>query len=320
MQPEALTLSMTPALLRQKAAARWRAVLLSAVCSLAAVSAMAAAEAPALLTLLEGEATLIIGARAFAAAAGARVPGGTLVETETRTGLLRLEWADGAILDLGPGTRVMLRPALVGPGSASLRAAPLFYLLQGWAKHSQPTAANGQLAAAFDVAPFKGVLLSQVDDTHAVLFTEAGGAGFTPRRAGGKGLSLRAGEAAVLSATALPQLSPRPAPAWLQQLPRAFRETLPSRAAQWAQGPAPVLRAQPAPAYASLQHWLVAEPALRRAFPARFAELLSDRTFKAAVNARLKQHPEWEPLLRPRPRSGAASRKNNLPADPEPAR
>jgi hypothetical protein len=181
-------------------------------------------------------------------------------------------------------------------------------------------AGGGQIAAAFEIAPFKGVMLSHVGAEQVVLFSEAGGESFTPRRPGARVVTLRAGEAAVLSGTAEPQLLPRPAPAWLQQLPRAFRETLPSRAAQFAAGTPPALPAQRAPTYGQLQPWLQAEPALRRAFPARFAELLADRTFKDAVNTRLKQHPEWEPVLRPPPRPGAASRKINAPAEPEPPR
>lgn len=315
MRTEPLPLRLNPALLREQAAVLWRAAW-AGVLALAAASAWAS-EQPAVLTMLEGEATLIIGARVYTAARGARVPAGALVETDAKTGLLRLEWADGSALDLGPGTRVMVRPALARSAGASARAAR-FYLLQGWAKHSQSTDSGGQLSAAFEVAPFKGVMLSQVDEAQAVLFSEAGGASFTARRGGGNASTLRAGEAATIAGTAAPQLMPRPAAAWLQQVPRAFRETLPLRAAQFTSSPAPALQPRAALNYASLQPWLSAEPALRRAFPARFAELLSDRNFKEAVNSRLKHHPEWEPVLRPPPRPGASARKN--PADPEPPR
>lgn len=314
MRTELLNFRPIPTLLRQHAAARWRAAL-AGLLALAAAAAWAA-EAPAVLTMLEGEASLVIGARAYSAVRGARVPAGALVETEARTSLLRLEWSDGATLDLGPDTKVMVRPTLAGATGGGSRA-PRFYLLQGWAKHSQPTDSSGQLAAAFEVAPFKGVMLSHVDDAQAVLFSEAGGASFTSRRSGGA-LTLRAGEAATMAGTAAPQLMPRPATAWLQQVPRAFRETLPSRAAQFSSSPAPALQLRPALGYATLQPWLSSEPALRRVFPARFAERLSDRSFKEAVNARLKHHPEWEPVLRPPPRPGASARKN--PADPEPPR
>lgn len=306
MLTEPLSLLPNPAPLRAWVAAAWRRACAAAL--LLTSSLAWSSEAPALLTMLEGDASLIIGARAFAAAPGARVPAGALIETGAKTGLLRLEWADGATLDLGPATKVMLRPPLPAP---TVR----FYLLQGWAKHSQAAAGQGHLAAAFEVTPFKGVMLSQVDDAQAVLFSESGGSSFTARRAGAKSSTLRAGESAVMAGTATPQLLPRPASAWLQQMPRAFRETLPSRASQFASRPAPVLQPRPAPGYTALQPWLSAEPALRRAFPARFAELLTDRSFKAAVNAGLKQHPEWELLLRPPPRPVAPTQKK--PADPE---
>lgn len=272
-----------------------------------------AAEAPALLTLLEGPATLIIGARAHLAATGARLPAGTLIETEADTALLRLEWPDGSALDLGPSTRVMLRP-----GAASGGKAPLFYLLRGWAKQTQPTAAAGQLGHAFDVAPFKGVLVSQVDDGRVVLFCEAGDAPLVARRSDSTAV-LRAGQSAVVAGATAAQVTQRPASDWLKQLPRSFRETLPSRTAQLAKLPSVPLQPGPVLTYARLQHWLSAEALLRRDMPARFAGLLADRGFKAAVESRLNQHPEWEPLLRS-PRTGAAARKNNDTSVTEPTR
>jgi len=60
--------------------------------------------------------------------------------------------------------------------------------------------------------------------------------------------------------------------------------------------------------YAALQHWLAAEPAVRRDLPLQFADLLQDRSFKDSVVARITQHPEWEQVLKP-PRPGAGSRK-----------
>ena len=83
-----------------------------------------AAEPQAVLTLLEGDATVVIGSRAYAAATGAHLGTGAIVETDAKATLLRLEWPSGAVLDLGPATRVMLR-------------LPQVYLLQGWAKQDR---------------------------------------------------------------------------------------------------------------------------------------------------------------------------------------
>jgi len=296
------TTRLTSVPLRHAAAGLCRSAAVLGWVMLSSVSL--AAEPQAVLTLLEGEATLIIGNRAYAAATGARLGAGTIVETEASTGVLRLEWPDGAVLDLGPATRVMLRPGAGGAGAKT----PLLYLQRGWAKQSQAAVLGGQLSAAFDVAPFKGVVVSQMDDSQAVLFCEAGSAPFVARRSESTAV-LRAGESAVISAAGATQVTPRPSADWLRQLPRSFRETLPQRAAQFAQLPAAVLQPKAALSYARLQHWLAAEPALRRGMPTRFSGLLADRTFREAVNARLNQHPEWEPLLRP-PRPAATVRKN----------
>ena len=258
-----------------------------------------AAEPAALLTLLEGGATVVIGSRALAAALGARLGPGTLVETDATTALLRLEWPDGTLLDLGPATRVMLQPG------AMAGRAPLFYLLQGWAKQSQSKVAAGQAGASFDVAPFAGVLVSHVDEGQSVLFAEAGGGPFMARRPGASA-TLRGGETAVLAGATAPQITARPPTAWIQQMPRAFRETLPPMASK-IKGSAPSLRPRAALTYAALQPWLVAEAAIRRDFPIRFAELLSDRAFRDAVSGRLAQHPEWDAVLK-QARAGTIAR------------
>jgi hypothetical protein len=261
-----------------------------------------AAEAPVVLTLLEGEATVVVGSRAFAAMPGARLGAGALIETEATAGLLRLEWPDGTVLDLGPATRVMLRAATLPT------RGPLFYLLQGWAKQSQQAVSAGQSSPAFEVQAFKGVLVSHVDEGQATLFAESGSVSFVARRAGAQ-LSVRAGEAAVMAANGPPQIMSRPPAPWLKQLPRSFRETLPMRLEQFSKSAPPAWRARAPLTYTALQHWLVAEPAVRRDLPLRFADLLQDRSFKDSVVSRITQHPEWEPVLKP-PRPGAVARKN----------
>ncbi len=290
-----------------------QARLLGAALLLLPLPGARAAEAPGLITLLEGEATLIVGARAFEAARGARVAAGSIIETDAKLSLLRLEWPDGSVLDLGPLTKVLIKPA-----SISVRKPPLFYLLQGWAKQTQSSTPAGQMALAVDVAPFKGVLVTHIEDGQETLFSESGGVQLSPRR-GGALMNLRAGEAALSGVNIQPQQLARPAPAWLQKVPRAFRETLPSRLAQ-ATAAEPTLRAKPVLSYASLQAWLVAEPALRREFPRRFAERLADRVFRGAVQAQMAQHPEWDVLLHPpRPASAPARKVNEVRAsEPKP--
>lgn len=307
-----------------------RAALLALAMPVAAPAL--AAEPQAVLTLLEGDATLVVGARAYAAAVGARLNAGVLVETDVKASLLRLEWPDGTVLDLGPATRVMLRP----PALAAGKPAP-YYLLQGWAKQSQTAVAPGPLSLAFEVHPFKGVLVSQVEGSTAVSFAETGDMQFIGRR-NGLPLTVRAGQVAVLGSDGVAQgvaqglaqgvakVQARPPAGWLPSNPRAFRDTLAPRAAQFKSAP-PALKARAPLSYAALQPWLTAEAALRRDFPTRFAELLRDREFYAAINSRIAQHPEWEPVLRPPHQAKPKPKPKSDPAaaltvatDPEPPR
>jgi hypothetical protein len=120
------------------------------------------------------------------------------------------------------------------------------------------------------------------------------------------------------------KVQPRPPAGWLARIPRAFRDTLPSRLAQY-QGAPPAAKAGPTPAYAAVVPWLVAEPLLRRELPRRWAGWLAEPAFKQAVLARLPQHPEWEPLVRPPPprnpeRTGARRPVETPASAPEPTR
>lgn len=261
----------------------------------AVVTPLRAAEAPAVLTVLQGGASITIGHRVVAAVPGLRLPSGSIVETLATTALVRVEWPDGKRADFGADTRALLRPAAAG------RA--LIYLLAGSAKISQdgePSRVGAVLQApAFELKPFQGVAVVELKPASTVLFAERGALTVLARR-GGELLALKPGQALVASGgTLVPQA--RPPAGWAAGLPRAFRDTLPSQLSRYAQGPEPVAEARPAPSYAGLQAWLTAEAPLRREFPARFKPLLADAAFKEAVLRNLASHPEWEPLVRPPP-------------------
>jgi len=122
------------------------------------------------LTLLEGPAALVVGAKAFDAQEGLRLAAGALIETGTNTGLLRLESADGSLLDLGPGTRAMLQPPRRGA------SVPGLYLLSGWAKlqggPNQPH--GGLLCPLLDLEPAQAGVVLEVGAAQVALFSERG--------------------------------------------------------------------------------------------------------------------------------------------------
>jgi hypothetical protein len=80
-----------------------------------------------------------------------------------------------------------------------------------------------------------------------------------------------------------------------------FRDTLPTLLARY-----PEATPWPKPTtvvdYGLIAHWLQGEPLLRRAALERWRALASQREFRAALQAHLQQHPEWDPVLNPPPR------------------
>lgn len=261
---------------------------------------VAAAATLPLLTILDGEAVLRIGTGTVAAAEGLRLPEGTLVETTAQTKLLRVEWADGSVLDLGPDSRLMLLPGVAVRGAAP---APAFYLLQGWAKQvgAAGEAHRGGVAPLVDVLPGTGVIVLHADAVQAWVFAEAGDAHLADRGTGATTgrVNLVPGSAYWRQGQARGDLAPRPHPDQLKLVPRGFRDSIAPRAAAFKGRPEPKAVALPPPDYGALKPWLSAEPALRRDFAKRFALLLRDPAFRAAVQANVLNHPEWEPMLHP---------------------
>jgi hypothetical protein len=252
-----------------------------------------------IVTLVDGDAVVIEGARRVVAAAGLQPGPGAIVETGVKTALLRLESPEQASIDLGPATKVMLVP----PGlPARAGQAPQLYLLQGWAKLTGrgSTAAPGISAPAIELAPFKGAAVVQTLKREQFVFVESGRAEVTERRAGGAAHALAAGEFFAGDANRRGTIAPRPAPGWLDKVPRAFRDPLPLRAAALKDRRVEP-SALPDPNYAQLEDWLAAEPDLRRAFPQRFLKLARDPEFRRALQKRITAHPEWGPILNPPP-------------------
>jgi len=263
-------------------------VLLIAACGLAA-----AAPRAALVTVLDGDATVLRDDGRLAAAEGLALLPGDILVTSAGTRLVRIEFPDGLALALGPDTQAMLQPPL--PGEAA-------YLLAGWAKLNVPGGRATALGVpGLEIATSGGATVVDQKADGLRVFAEAGGAQVRARSAGGAAQALGVGE--MLSAApggAKPEVSARPTPALVQAMPRAFMDSLPARYAAVAGKDVAATRQGPV-AYASAQPWLDAEPALRKAFVKRWQALARDPDFRRGLVAGLKAHPEWEPVLFPPP-------------------
>lgn len=255
-----------------------------------------------LISVLEGEAVVVEGARRVAAVAGLRLEPGAIVETGNKTGLVRLEGNDQSTYDLGPDTRAMLSP---GGFAARNERTPQIYLLQGWLKGTArgPREAAGVMTPALEVLPFRGSVVVQQQKREHVAFVESGRTDIVERRVGSGSIAVNAGEFYGGEGARRGSVAARPAPAWLQSVPRAFRDPIPLRAQAFRERrvEANVL---PGPTYAQLLDWLTAEPTLRAQMPNRFGSLLRDAAFRNEITSHLPSHPEWGPLVEPRPNQG----------------
>ncbi len=273
-------------------------------------AAHAAAPRIALLTVLDGDAQVLRDDGKYAAAEGLALQAGDILATGPQTRLLRVEYPDGHAVAFGPDTQALLEPHLSGDA-----ANASVYLLSGWAKMNAAKAQAAALAGpALDVASSGGAAVvswpTAAASGPAMIFAESGALQLQARGGMGAPATLAAGQMLTLAAGGTkPELSQRPTPAFVQAMPRAFMDSLPSRAAAF-QGKDVAPKRLGALAYADVQPWIDAEPALRKAFVKRWRALAHDTDFRRGLVAGLKAHPEWEPVLYPPAQVPKAAAKN----------
>lgn len=263
-------------------------------------------------TIVEGDSVVVRGASRLAVAEGMRFMSDDLVETTAQSRLLRIEFDDGLMVLVAPGTRLWLNPKIrpdraeVGVGGA--RAA-LFYLLTGTVKL---TARQGATEIAAPVAtPLVDIqgaghdMLISISGNKVAVFAESGDVRLTERNRGkngatlvGIGLQLRSGEYYTRAGTDKSATASRPDPDLIRRLPRAFLDSLPPRASVFA-GRNVVPKPLGEFGYADAQPWVDAEAALRPAFVARWRPLAVQPVFRQSLAADMRAHPEWDRILHP---------------------
>jgi hypothetical protein len=240
--------------------------------------AAVAARPWALLTIADGEVTVLRGRLRLAAAEGLRLEPQDIVHTDAAARVARVEFGDGSVLDLGPATQALLQPQ--GRAWPKERVATA-YIAQGWAKLRTPRAAaqanpGGLASATLDLAtPDGGVVLAHITPTAAFAFVEAGRAQLLEYRGTREPRELALGEGHAYTRSAAGEIGTavlRPTPAQLRETPRALSDTLPLRAVQWAQRAAPALAAGEPVQASDVALWLDSEPALRSSLRARFTD------------------------------------------------
>ena len=274
---------------------------LGAVLAAGAVAASAAPRVP-LVTMLDGDATLLRDGARFALAEGVRLQAGDLLATGHQTRLLRLEFPGGPGVALGPDSRAMVTPNLGESNHAGV------YLLTGWAKVAAPAGGPGALRSPVaDTDTPAGSLILDVQGGSAEAFAETGPSRVQPRAPDAPAQQLKSGERVTVPANGKAVLGRGASPDFVEAMPRAFMDSLPSRLAAFSADVAP--RRLGEMSYADAQPWIDAEAPLRRVFAERWRRLAADPQFRHGLVEGLKAHPEWTPILYPPPppRDHAAS-------------
>jgi hypothetical protein len=255
----------------------------------------ASAQDIGMVTVMEGQLRVIRGVTVLQGAEGMRIHGSDIIESSD-AGFAQLEFAGGTIVALGSSSRVLL--------STYAGKAAKVALLDGWLKSQSGSNAgvsryDTPLLAATTQA---GVLVLHSTPSQSDVFVESGsarigevsrdGALRTPRPAKQDQFFSRISGKNISD-------SPRPSADFVGALPRQFRDTFPALASRFTGKPPEPKRAH-AVSYSEIQPWLtVARQDWRSGFVRRFQPRLNDPAFRRALEANLKEHPEWEPLLHP---------------------
>ncbi len=275
-----------------------------ATAALATLPLLAAAAPPAigLLTIADGDVTVLRDTERYAAAEGLRVRADDIVVTGEKTRLVRIELADGKVLDLGPGTQLMLQPRALARDAE--RAATV-YLAAGWVKLAAPwnqTTPAMLAGPRLDAVRVGGTVIARAAPDLAWLFVETGVAEAVLHADGRRAapLAMHDADSLLQRGAAAPESGRLPPAEMLAQMPRPFTDTLPRRSARFAEQAFDAAKGSPA-GYAEVSPWLNGEPAIRSAFVPRFTPRARESAFRASLVADLRLHPEWRPVLFPPP-------------------
>jgi hypothetical protein len=271
--------------------------------ALAAAGGAAAADVVGTVTILDGEALIVRAASRLRVAEGVRLQPGDIVETGDNT-FVQAEFVDQTVLSMGPKSRIM-----VG-GTVRLKADRTLYALSGWFKLSNARK-DGNVrtfelrSPLIEIGLLPGVVVMQLKANEATLFAERGDLKLV-ERPGGPPVGVRQGQTYRRSVGARGTLSAATPQAFVSEMPRSFRDSLPLRADKFRDRE---VAARPAPdfAYGDVEAWLKAETPFRRQFIERWRSKARDSAFRSALIANLSSHPEWDPVLFP---------EKYLPKDP----
>lgn len=303
------------------AARHFNRIAASLLVLVAAVSALpAAAQQPAqpyaVVGILQGSAVLVRQTTRFSLVEGAVLAEGDIVETPAGA-FAQIEFDDGAKLELGEATRVLIRPKLQGLKPIAL---PRLYLMEGWLKATP--GAKGEftvLSPRFELGIDGGAAVTKLDAKAYAVFAERGAVRLAQRDGSRATVTVRPGEFASLSAGADKiAIAPRMSPEFLQSLPKMFRDALPPRASLYAKRNPPPKALAPID-YDDVRPWMHSESGIRLPLSRQWISRAQDKAFRAELVTNFNAHKEWERILFPERFLPKKPPPPPLPRPPEPA-
>jgi len=254
----------------------------------------AAAQDAGTVTLIEGGVRLIRGTGVLRGIEGMQLRHGDILESSSQ-GFVQLELSGGAIVALGPSTRVFLF-------AHAAKTAELV-VLSGWLKGETGTSAGTYSYASplLAATTHDGTVVLHASGEGTDIFIESGSAGVSsvsPEGYVGHPASAKTGQFFTRRAGQAVNSAPRPSPAFVDALPRPFRDTLPSRLARFS-GKRPEPLHEHEVTYPEIQPWLTLGLHWRKGFVERFQPRLKDAEFRRELEVHLRDYPEWDPILHP---------------------
>jgi hypothetical protein len=256
------------------------------------------------VTFIEGSLRVIRGTTVLQAAEGMRLRQGDILESSDK-GFAQLEFAGGAIVALGPSSRMyVFRHGAAGKVASGAPGTELV-LLSGWLKGQSDAHAGSYRyeGPALAATTGNGTVVVHSNENGCEIFAEAGSASIAEVSSNGsvgkpaigstgQFFSRHQGKGIVTAS--------RPSSTFIESLPPPFRDTLPSRLAHFTGKPVEPKVQHPV-SYAEIQAWLTMPSAWRRGFVDRFESRLKDAEFRKQLESHEAEYPEWRPILHPEP-------------------
>src|SRR5246500_2726880 len=256
------------------------------------------------VTFLEGSLRIIRGTTMLQAAEGTRLRQGDMIESSEK-GFAQLEFVGGAIVALGPLSRMYVFRHGSGGKPGSGATATELVLLSGWMKGQSDAHAGSYRyeSPALAATTGNGTVVLHSNESGCEIFVEAGSAAIaevSPNGSVGKPTAGNTGQFFSRHQGKSIVTASRPNSTFIESLPRSFRDTLPSPLAPFTGKPAEPKVQHPV-SYAEIQAWLTMPSAWRRGFVDRFESRLKDAEFRKQLESHEAEYPEWRPILHPEP-------------------